>query len=822
MKKTNTLQGNFGSYIPMLNQKGMRSFLTPFFAGHLVLNHDRYILEPTSERQLYQPTTSRNVLFFLNGKRYDLNAMLSHQINEPYEFETGHAYQKVTRKHEGVSFQTLSFLPLNDAVEIHYIQIQNESSESKTLKVVTAVELYGRSAENQRDHRHVTSLLNQIHVQKEGIVVHPTLHFDEKGHHPNDMKYFVYATSKDFEVEGIIPTFDAFVSNGTTQYPNGLSNFTKEKVVEGYEAMGSVSFKEVTLAPKQEVTLTLMIGAETSTETIEAIKKTYEQTSNVLKAYEEADAYVKTYIDQLHFDIASKDISKRLEDVALQPMYRRFMGNSYMPHHDYGKGGRGWRDLWQDLIALNMYHHKDVFDMLYQYFKGVRLDGSNATIIGDKPGEFKADRNMIARVWSDHGAWPLITLSMYMDETGDLNILLKKQVYFQDHFTHYCKQTREKPTSSFTTYQGTILEHILIQHMVAIKHLGDQGFVKLMDADWNDGLDMGKSKGETIAFTMMYTHHLKVLTEWLAALKVETLTLYEPLVKLIQNSIDLNAYFDLTLTDVADTTVQTQDIINHITTQYEDMLNHLRTNAFEHNIYQSYVGHAGTFLDDEKTVMLTGQAMALLNFIATPKQAQKLSLKTKQVLYEQSLGGYKLNSKYDASKHPLGRAFYFAYHHKENGAVFSHMAMMYAFGLYNYNFVDLGREAYMSVLKRALDQQSEVYRGIPEYFNDKGVGKYLYLTGSASWMLYILRRQVFGLAFKLGKLELEPKLTQEDFIEGQASIHTLIFGLETTITYTNQKQLAYGAYHIQSIVADGETITLPITKHYTHINVELG
>mgnify|MGYP001551166914 CR=1 FL=1 len=822
MKKTHTFQGNFGSYIPMLNQKGLRSFLTPFFAGHLVINHDRYILEPTSERSLYQPTTSRNVLFYIDGNRYDLNAMLNHQINEPYEFETGHAYQKVTRKHEGVSFQTLSFLPLEDPVELHHMTIKKETETSKTFKAITAVELYGRSAENQRDHRHVTSLLNQIHVDDDGIIVHPTLHFDEKGHHPNEMKYFVFATSPDLNVEGIIPTFDAFVDHGSTQFPNGLTNFTNQTHVEGYEAMGAISFHEVTLEAHQTITLTLMIGADTSTENIMRMKKTYQNDKNVIQSYLDSDRHIKTYIDQLHYKIASNDITTRLEDVSLQPMYRRFMGNSYMPHHDYGKGGRGWRDLWQDLIALNMYHHKDVFEMLYQYFKGVRLDGSNATIIGDKPGEFKADRNMIARVWSDHGAWPLITLSMYIDETGDLDILLKNQVYFQDHFTHYCQQTTKQPETTFTTYEGTILEHMIIEHVVAINHLGSKGFIKLMDADWNDGLDMGKKQGETIAFTMMYTHHLKRLSDWITALGVETLTLYEPLVNLMNQSIDVNTYFDLCVTSEKSMTVSAKDVSKQLKVLHETMLDHIRKHAFQHEMYQSYISHDGHFLDNDQTVMLTGQAMALLNNIATPEQAISLSKKTREVLYDETLGGYQLNSLYDATKHPLGRAFYFAYHHKENGAVFSHMAMMYAFGLYQYHLVDLGREAYMAILNRALDHDSEVYRGIPEYFNDKGIGKYLYLTGSASWLLYILRRQVFGLAFKLGNLYLEPKLTKDDFMNGEAFIHTLTFGAETTITYLNPKQLAYGAYRVESVMADGQQVTLPITKHYDHIIVELG
>ncbi len=49
-------------------------------------------------------------------------------------------------------------------------------------------------------------------------------------------------------------------------------------------------------------------------------------------------------------------------------------------------------------------------------------------------------------------------------------------------------------------YQGSILEHILIQHLTAFYHVGDNNCILLEDADWNDALDMANQKGESVAF----------------------------------------------------------------------------------------------------------------------------------------------------------------------------------------------------------------------------------------------------------------------------------------------------------------------------------
>ena len=64
--------------------------------------------------------------------------------------------------------------------------------------------------------------------------------------------------------------------------------------------------------------------------------------------------------------------------------------------------------------------------MILDNYGGVRMDGSNATIIGEKQGVFIADRNHITRVWMDHGFWPFLTTKLYIDQTGDIEILLKK------------------------------------------------------------------------------------------------------------------------------------------------------------------------------------------------------------------------------------------------------------------------------------------------------------------------------------------------------------------------------------------------------------
>ena len=149
--------------------------------------------------------------------------------------------------------------------------------------------------------------------------------------------------------------------------------------------------------------------------------------------------------------------------------------------------------------------------------------------------------------------------------------------------------------------------------------------------------------------------------------------------------------------------------------------------------------------------------------------------------------------------------FGFAYGHKENGAVFSHMTTMYANALYKRGFVKEAYKALNTLYRQSADcETSKIYPGIPEYFNDRGRGMYHYLTGAASWMMLTVITEMFGVKGKKGALYLEPQLIKEQFdSEGKAAV-TLNFGKRRWhITYVNANGADSGEYQIGSITLNG-------------------
>jgi len=171
---------------------------------------------------------------------------------------------------------------------------------------------------------------------------------------------------------------------------------------------------------------------------------------------------------------------------------------------------------------------------------------------------------------------------------------------------------------------------------------------------------------------------------------------------------------------------------------------------------------------------------ALLTAEANAAQAKTALESARKYLWDKKTGGLRLNTDFGAEQYDLGRAFSFIYGDKENGAVFSHMVVMYAFALYKYGLVDDAWNFLRSLFELAANtEKSKIYPCLPEYFNSEGRGMYSYLTGSASWYVLTLLTETFGVKGKDGDLFIEPKFSAAQFGHIRASVGTAYYAVPT-------------------------------------------
>ncbi len=851
-------------YFPLVNEGGLVAAISPTLHGDLKAGQHRFMTLPVSAEDLHLSRAARNFWVHVMGhgawsatgnSAPQTAQAFAGDVGDRVRLEAGCLWHRVTRESAalGLRAEITSFVPPDaDQVELMRVTLANVGERPLTLTPTAAIPLYGRSADNLRDHRHVTSLLHRIHTHRHGVLVRPSLSFDERGHKPNTTTYAVLGAEADGTPPGsFFPVLGEFIGEGgTLDWPEAVVAPVRDGLraghqVAGYEAMGGLRFETVSLGPGESRDYLLILAIlEDGTEPDTLVER-YGDWARSDAWLARTEAYWERKLGMLQVGLANPRFNLWIKWVTLQPILRRICGNSFLPYHDYGRGGRGWRDLWQDLLAHLMTQPSEVRPLLFGNFAGVRLDGSNATIIGIAPGEFKADRNNIPRVWMDHGAWPLLTTQLYLDYTGDLAFLLEDQVYFKDSWIERGQAVDgawepEDGTllrvASGEVYRGTILEHLLVQHLTAFFNVGEHNIIRLEDADWNDAFDMARERGESVAFTALYASNLRALSRLvleLGTIGVDRVALFPELMLLLDTLVDPVDYGSVAakqrrLADYLAVTQRTilgekreitlSDLSDDLAAKADWLYTHLRTQEWLANRegfgwYNGYYDGDGQRVEGDHPygvrMTLTGQVFALMGGIATDEQAREIARAADRFLYDPAVGGYRLNTDFGDAAPKLGRCFGFAYGHKENGAMFSHMAVMYAYALYRRGLVREGYRVLDEIYQHSQDFAiSRIYPGIPEYVDPQGRGSYPYLTGSASWYLLCLLTEALGVKGRRGDLALEPKLVREQFSsDGRASVSTLFAGRRLQITYHNQARLEHGEYAIGEIRLDGKMVS---------------
>jgi cellobiose phosphorylase len=847
-------------YFPLANECGMMSSITPILNGDIKTGQNAFFSVPAAAEDLHHSKYGRNFWVYIHGvgawsaagvSSLQAAKLFSCGTDENARLEAGFLWHRLIRENKnlGIKSEIINFVPANNSkVELMRVCITNTGMERITITPTAAIPVYGRSADNIRDHRHVTSLLGRTHTMEAGIEVQPVMTFDERGHKQNQLSYNVYGVDESGSFPtGTFPCLQEFIGEGgCLEWPECIVTNKRDAIlpgdtIEGYEAIGALRFKDEDLMPGESRTYIIMLSVTESRQGAEDAVKEYLSAKWFQRQLSRNMQFWEEELGTIGFNSSDPKFDLWMKWVSLQPVLRRIYGCSFMPHHDYGKGGRGWRDLWQDCLALLLMEPGTVRSQLLNNFGGIRMDGTNATIIGKKSGEFIADRNNISRVWSDHGVWPLFTTLLYINQSGDLDFLSEQQVYFKDRLVMRCRDLDSDWTQEYgnrqkcgngEVYTGSILEHILIQNLAAFFNVGENNNIRLENADWNDALDMACDKGETVAFTAFYAGNLieagKLLKELQkknsiqqVELASETVILLDTLGKCIdynspeEKTAVLQKYLEACRYSISGTKVSCaiDRLIADIERKAVWLKEHIGKNewvksATGYEWFNGYYDNSGKKVEGDHQsgarMTLTGQVFPVMMGIAAEEQVEKVVAAVERYLFDKKLQGYRLNTDFKEIQPDLGRCFGFAYGHKENGAIFSHMVVMYAAALYRRGFVTEGYKVIESLYLLSADfEKARIYPGIPEYFNDKGRGMYHYLTGSASWLLLVLLNDVYGVRGGFGDLVLEPKLKREQFdLSYCASVKTVFAGSKLNVIYRNCECLDYGEYSIKSITID--------------------
>ncbi len=262
-------------YFPLASETGLKSAITPNLGGDSKLDQETFLLEPVSSENLHSSRSTRNFWCIVEDGCWSATGVSAEQ--EAARFSSGQdesaltaglMWQTVCRetKRYGLRAEVTSFVPPRENTEIMAARITNTGSRPRSVTGVAAIPIYGRSADNIRDHRNVTSMLHRIRTVEHGVLVKPTMSFDEKGHRANRRIYYVLGSAGDGSAPaGFYPTVDAFLGEGGTfLHPRSVYETTEMTApnveIDGREAMGGIRFPSVALKPGESAEYIVLLG----------------------------------------------------------------------------------------------------------------------------------------------------------------------------------------------------------------------------------------------------------------------------------------------------------------------------------------------------------------------------------------------------------------------------------------------------------------------------------------------------------------------------------------------------------------------------------
>lgn len=838
-------------YFPLMNEYGMKCSITPELKGDIAASFAQYLTPATVTEELHRNVGSRN--FWLvpeNNNPWSVSGNSVFQKTQRWtenrdqsEVEARPGVFKLRRKHVDLALQTevTVFVPhASHFVEMMKVSVKNTGDKTLKFAPFYALPIFARHADNFRDHRQVTTMFQRVFSTANSVRVKPNIIHDEHGHQPNKMNYVVMAFEADGSApDSVWPVMKDFIGEGGS-LDNPEAVFYKKHApvytageADGREAVAAFRFADVALQAGEQKDFVILHGLTENSDDIALWEKIYGKASQFDEAQNSTLEYWNTLTGQVSYNTADAVFDGWMRWVAFQLKCRQVFGNSFLPDFGYGRGGRGWRDLWQDLLSILLIDAPSAKTEILNNFKGIRIDGSNATIIGSEPGSFIADRNSVPRTWSDHGAWPVFVVNFYIHQTGDLSILDHKTSYWKDVFSHRSKQRDEQYLpkqgnkqldNEGNIVENTVFEHLLVQQLSAFYHVGAHNNLLLEGGDWNDTLDMAREKGESVCFHHFYGANFKILASWTEKMLeegAETIELQPEILMLLdrlpgQNAIDydspkakiqlLNEYFEAVrhsviakkiLVDLiqlrADLEAKSAHIQEHL--QQNEWLETSEGFGFFNGHYNNLGNAIHGHFAQGVSIDLASQAIPLISGTATEAQTESVWQSVNHFLKDENSAGLRLCSPFRELDLNIGRITGFVYGYKEHGSKWLQQNIMLAYGLLKAGFAEAGNSLLKVVYGLCVDSsKSLIFPGIPSFLEPGDRGAYAYLTGSSAWMMLTLTTQVFGVQGHFGDLKIRPQIGNFLFgDQNQLSISLPFQDLRLNITFEikNTKNLVH-------------------------------
>jgi cellobiose phosphorylase len=692
-----------------------------------------------------------------------------------YEARHGLGYTTIESKYFNLRTKITYFVPENDDCEVWIIRLKNESQKTRNLELYPYIEWLLGDYHMELRYRNIMNLYNRVWFDEshQAIFAKKTAFWQDMNIQP--YKYIDFFASS-LKVTKYATRKNAFLGKyNTEERPEMVLNGTMRNIplCSGEDGIACLEHS-IKLKPKEEKEFTICLG---QAEGLPNVTRTIDKYRNIREAKKELERTKEIWRRRITTNIVvetpDNDFNLMVNTWLKYQVYIcNFWSRSPSYYHE-GSGGRGYRDSCQDSEAIVSINPELTRKRILKIASLIRKDGTSASGWSETQGPHQFRPN------KDHQIWLTSTVSSYVKETGDKDILEEYVPYLKDKFIggwHTDPNFKGGPTNDG---EGTLFEHLEKNLEFTFNDVGDKGLPLIGHADWNDAIDAAgiKLKGQSVWLAQALVRSLKMLAE-------------------------LAIYIYIGKEDKAN------ELLHKAKTMTERINEVAWDGAWYVRGFTDY-GHVyGSKSNDEGKIFINTQSWAMMAGVPDAQRQRKIIESTKK--YLDGAHGlalfYPAYSKYESE---LGRISMFSEGTKENAAVFCHASTFMIVALL---MAGEGDFAYESMVKIMPNKQKDydLYKTEPYVYAEYlvgpqhpylyGEGAFTWITGCCGWTFMAATEWLLGVRHDLEGLRIDPCIPQS---WKKFSIVRTFRGATYKIDVTNPKGVQKG---VAEVYVDGRKI----------------
>jgi cellobiose phosphorylase len=667
-----------------------------------------------------------------------------------FEARHGLGYSRITGARNGISVETLVFVPFGEDAEVQRIRVTNTGAAAKDITLFSFVEFCLWNAYDDQTNYQRNLSIGEVEVEQDGphgsAIYHRTEYRERRDH------YAVFGINT--RADGFDTDRDTFVGPyntlGEADVPR--SGRAADSVASGWYPIGSHSVR-LSLAPGESRDLVIVLGylenpaeAKWADDAHQVVNK--ERAHALLGRFataEQADAAFAAL--QAHWTALLSTYRVESTDPKLDRMVN--IWNQYQcmvtfnmsrsaSYFETGIGrGMGFRDSNQDLLGFVHLIPERARERILDIAATQFPDGS---AYHQYQPLTKRGNNDVGSGFNDDPLWLIAGVVGYLKETGDFAIL-----------------DEAVPFDNDPAQAESLFEHLRRSFDFTASHRGPHGLPLIGRADWNDCLNLNcfsTTPGESFQ-----------TTENQAGGSAESLFIAAQFVLYGTQYAELARRRGL-----ADEADRAQAVVDEV---HAAVLEHGWDGRWFLRAYDYYGNPVGTDAHDEGKIWIEPQGMAVMAGIGLPDGPDDADAPALRALdsVEEMLGtphGLVLQyPAYTTYRIELGEVSTYPPGYKENGGIFCHNN---PWVIIAETMVGRGAQAfdhYRRITPAYREDISEIHRLEPYVYAQMIAGKQAvrageaknsWLTGTAAWNFVAVTQHLLGVRPDYDGLVIDPQI----------------------------------------------------------------